>query len=69
VFENSVLRIIFGPKRDEVTEVWRKLHNEELQKLYSSPSIMIMIKSRMMRLVRHVARMVEKRNAYRILVV
>jgi hypothetical protein len=49
VFENRVLRRIFGPKRDEVTEGWRKLHNEELQNLYSSPVIIRMIKSRRMR--------------------
>jgi hypothetical protein len=62
-----VLRGIFGPKRDEVTGGWRKLHNEELHNLYSSPSIIRMIKSRMMRWAGHVARMGEKRNAYRIL--
>jgi hypothetical protein len=49
VFENRVLRRIFGPKRDEVTEGWRKLHNEELHNLYSSPSIIRMIKSRAIR--------------------
>jgi hypothetical protein len=63
-----VLRRIFGPKRDEVTEGWRKLHNEELHNLYSSPSIIRMIKSRRMRWAGHVARMGEKKNAYRILV-
>jgi hypothetical protein len=68
VFENRVLRRIFGPKRDEVTGGWRKLHNEELHNLYFSPSIIIMIKSRRMRWAGHVARMGEKRNAYRILV-
>jgi hypothetical protein len=57
VFENRVLRRIFGPKRDEVTGSWRKLHNEELHNLYSSPSIIRMIKSRRMRLIGHVARM------------
>jgi hypothetical protein len=57
VFENKVLRRIFGPTRDEVTGSWRKLHNEELHNLYSSPSIIRIIKSRRMRLVRHVARM------------
>jgi hypothetical protein len=67
VFENRVLRI-FGPKRDEETGVRRKLHNEELHNLYCSPSIIRMIKSRRMRLAGHVARMGEKRNAYRILV-
>jgi hypothetical protein len=55
VFENRVLRRIFGPKRDEVMGGWRKLHNEELHNLYSSPSIIIMIKSRRMRLAEHVA--------------
>jgi hypothetical protein len=68
VFENRVLRRIFGPKREEVTEGWRKLHNEELHNLYSSPRIIRMIKSRRMRWVGHVSRMGEKRNAYRILV-
>jgi hypothetical protein len=55
VFENRVLRRIFGPKRDEVTGGWRKLHNEELHNLYSSPSIIRMIKSRRMRWTGHVA--------------
>jgi hypothetical protein len=59
-FENRVLRGIFGPKRDEVTGEWRKLHNEELRELCSSPSIIIMIQSRRIRWIRHVARMVEK---------
>jgi hypothetical protein len=63
-----VLRRISGPKRDEVTGGWRKLHNEELHNLYSSPSIIRMIKSRRMRWEGHVARMGENRNAYRILV-
>jgi hypothetical protein len=67
MFENMVLRRIFGPKRDEVTGDWRKLHNKELHDLYSSPSI-IRIKSRKMRWASHVARMGEKRNAYRLLV-
>jgi hypothetical protein len=53
VFENRVLRRIFGPKRDEVTGEWRKLHNEELHDFYSSPSIIRIIKSRMMRWVGH----------------
>jgi hypothetical protein len=65
VFENRVLRRIFGPKRDRVTGGWRKLHNEELHNLYSLPIIIRMIKSRRMRWARHVARMVEKRNVYR----
>jgi hypothetical protein len=67
VFVNSVLRRIFGSKRDEVTGGWRKLHNEELHNLYSSPSRMKIIKSRM-RWVGHVAGMEEKRNVYRLLV-
>jgi hypothetical protein len=57
VFENSVLRRIFGTKRDEVAGEWRELHNEELRDLYSSPSIIRIIKSRRMRLAGHVARM------------
>jgi hypothetical protein len=68
VFENKVLRKIFGPKRDEVTGEWRKLHNEELRDLYSLPSIIRIIKLRRMRWAGHVARMREKRNAYRLLV-
>jgi hypothetical protein len=67
VFENRVLRKIFGPKGDEVIGGWRKLHNE-LHNLYCSPSIIRIIKSRRMRWAGHVARMREKRNAYRILV-
>jgi hypothetical protein len=63
VFENRVLRKIFGSKRDEVTGEWRKLHNEELCDLYSSPSIIRITKSRRMRWGGHVARMGEKRNA------
>jgi hypothetical protein len=62
-----VLRRIFGPKRDEVTGGWRKLHNEELHNLYSSPSIIRMVKSRKMTWSGHVARMGQKRNAYRML--
>jgi hypothetical protein len=65
VFENRVLRRIFGPKRDEVTGEWRKLHNEELHDLYSSPSIRI-IKARRMIWAGHVARMRESRNSYRL---
>jgi hypothetical protein len=68
VFENKVLRRIFGPNRDEVTGGWRKLHNEELRDLYFLRSIIRIIKSRRMRWVRHVARMGGKRNAYRLLV-
>jgi hypothetical protein len=63
MFENRVLRRIFGPKRDEVTGGWRKLHNEELHNLYSSPYII-----RVMRWAGHVARMGEKRNVCRLLV-
>jgi hypothetical protein len=68
VFENSVLRRIFGPKRNEVTGEWRRLYNEEPNDLYSSPNIIRVIKSRRMRLAGHVARMGEGRGAYRILV-
>jgi hypothetical protein len=68
VFENRVLRRIFGPKRDEVIGGQRKLHNEELHDLYCSPSIIRIIKSRRMRWAGHVACMGEKRNVYRILV-
>jgi hypothetical protein len=68
VFENRALRRIFGPKIDEVTAEWRKLHNEELLDLYSSPSIIRIIKARRMRWSRHVARLGEKRIAYRLLV-
>jgi hypothetical protein len=68
VFENRVLRRIFGPKGDEVTGEWRKLHNEELHDLYSSPSIIRIIKSSRMRWAGHVARMGEQRKAYRSLV-
>jgi hypothetical protein len=66
VFENRVLRI-FGPKRDEVTEEWRKLH-KQLNDLYCSPSIFRVIKSRRMRLVGHVARIGERRDVYKVLV-
>jgi hypothetical protein len=68
VFENRVLRRIFGPKRDEVTGEWRKLHNQELHNLYSSPDIIRQIKSRRMRWAGHVARIGEERKVYRILV-
>jgi hypothetical protein len=67
VFVNRVLRAIFGSKRDELTGGWRKLHNEELHNLYSSPSIIRMIKSRRMRWAGHVTPMGAKRNSYRIL--
>jgi hypothetical protein len=68
VFENRVLRRIFGLKRDEVTGEWRKLDNKELHDLYSSPSIIRMIRSRRMRWAGHIARIGEKRNAYTLLV-
>jgi hypothetical protein len=68
VFENRALRRIFGPKRDEVRGGWRKLHNEELHNLYSSPSIIRMMKSRGTRWAGHVTRMGVTRNTYRILV-
>ncbi|KAJ4426768.1 hypothetical protein ANN_26567 [Periplaneta americana] len=68
VFENKVLRKIFGAKRDEVTGAWRKLHNTELHALYSSPDMIRNIKSRRLRWAGHVARMGESRNAYRVLV-
>jgi hypothetical protein len=63
VFENRLLRKIFGPKRDEVKGEWRKLHNEEHRDLYSSPSIIRIIKLRRMGWVGHVARMREKRKS------
>jgi hypothetical protein len=68
VFENRVLRRIFGPKRDEVTGEWRKLHSGELHNLYSSPDIIKEMKSRRMRWAGHVAGMGEGRNVYRVLV-
>jgi hypothetical protein len=68
VFENRVLRRMFGPKRDEVTVEWRRLHNEELNDLYSLPNIIRVIKSRRMRWAGHVARMGEGRVAYKVLV-
>jgi hypothetical protein len=68
VFENRVLRRIFGPKRDEVTGEWRKLHSEELHNLCSSPDIIRQIKSRRMRWAGHVTRMREGRNVYTVLV-
>jgi len=68
VYENMVLRRIFGPRRDEVTGEWRRLHNEELNNLYSSPNIVRVIKSRRMRWARHVARFGEEIRVYRVLV-
>jgi hypothetical protein len=68
VFENRILRRIFGPKWDEVTGDWRKFHNEELHNLYSSPDIIRQIKSRRMRWAGHVARMGEERKLYKVLV-
>jgi hypothetical protein len=68
IFENRVLRRIFGPKRNEVTGGWRKLHNEELHGLYSSPSIVRLIKARRMRWAGYVAHMGEVRGAYNFLV-
>jgi len=67
VFENMVLRRIFGPRKDEVMGEWRRLHNEELNDLYSSPNIVRVIKSRRMRCAGHVARMGEERGVYRVL--
>jgi len=67
VFENMVLRI-FGSKWDDVTVEWRKLHNEELNDVYSSHGIVRVIESRIMRWAGHVARMVERRSIYRVLV-
>jgi hypothetical protein len=68
VFENRVLRRVFGPKRDEVTGEWRKLLNEELNDLYSLPNIVRVVKSRRMRWAGHVARMGEDSSVYRVLV-
>jgi hypothetical protein len=68
VFENRVLRRIFGPRSNEVTGEWKKLHNEELNDLYSSPNIVRVIKTRRMRWAGHVSRMGEGRGVYRILV-
>jgi hypothetical protein len=67
VFENMVLRRIFGPRRDEVTVEWKTLRNEELNDLYSSPNIVRVIKSRRMRWAGHVARVGEERGVYRVL--
>jgi hypothetical protein len=68
LFEDRVLRRIFGPKRDKVTREWRKLHSGELYNLYSSPDIIRQIKSRRMRWAGHEARIGEGRNVYRVLV-
>jgi hypothetical protein len=68
VFENRVLRRIFGPKRDEVTGEWSKLHNKELHNLYSSPDIIRQVNSRRMRLAGHVACMGEERKVYNVVV-
>ena len=68
MFENRVLRKIFGSKRDEVTGEWRKLHNVELSDLYSLPNIVRVVKSRRMRWAGHVARMGEGRGVYRVVV-
>jgi hypothetical protein len=68
VFENSVLRKMFEPNREEVTGELRKMHNGELQNLYSSPDIIRQMKSRRMRWAGHMARMGEGRNLYRVLV-
>jgi len=67
VYENMVLRRIFGPRRDEVTGEWRRLHHEELNDLYSSPNIVRVMKSRKIRWAGHVARMDEERRVYRVL--
>jgi hypothetical protein len=66
VFKNRVLRRIFGPKMNEVTGEWRKLHNEELHNLYSSPDIIRQVKSRRMRWAGHVARVGEERKVYKV---
>jgi hypothetical protein len=68
VFENMVLRKIFGPRRDEVTGEWRKLHNEEQNDLYSSPNTIRVIKLKRMRWAGHAACMRERRGIYRVLV-
>ena len=67
MFENMVFRRIFGPRRDEVTGEWRRLHNEKLNDSYSSPNIVRVIKWRRMRWAGHVARMGEERGVYRVL--
>ena len=67
MFDNMLLRRIFGPRRDEVTGEWRRLHNEEQDDLYTTPNIVRVIKSRRMRCAGHVARMGEEREVYRVL--
>jgi hypothetical protein len=69
VFENRVLKRIFGPKKDDLTGEWGRLRNKELYALYSSPNIIRVVKSRRLRWAGHVARMGERRGAYRVLVV
>jgi hypothetical protein len=68
VFENRVLRRIFGPEREKVAGGWRRLHNEELHNLYASPSIIRVVKSSLIRWEGHLARVGEMRNAYKIFV-
>jgi len=68
VYEKRVLRMILGPKRSEVAGEWRRVHNEELNDLYSSPNIIWVAKSRRMRWTRHVVCMVERKIVYRVLV-
>ena len=68
MFENRVLRRVFGSKRDEVTGEWKKLHNEDLSDLYSLPNIVRVVKSRRMRWAGHVARMGKGRGVHRVLV-
>ena len=68
MFENTVLRTVFGPKTDEVTGEWKKLHNEVLNDLYSLPNIVRVVKSRRIRWAGHVARMGQGRGVYRVLV-
>jgi hypothetical protein len=68
VFENKMLRRVFGLMRNEVTGEWRKLHNEELNDLYSSPNIVSVVKSRRIRWAGHVARIGEERGVHRVLV-
>ena len=68
MFQNKVVRKIFGAKRDKITGEWRNLHNAELHALYSSPNIIRSLKSRRLRWVGHIAHMEQSRNAYRVLV-